>query len=323
MAAPASDLGPLGYLLLLLLVTPIWVASVSHGHRHPKSQANSLSGDVACGQPVLEGKILGGMPSPFQKWPWLVSLHYAGFHFCGGSILNAHWVLTAAHCFAREKRIESFDVYVGISHLDVATRHTQWFEINKVIIHPTYGLFHPIGGDVALVQLKKPIIFSDSVLPVCMPPSNLNLDSVPCWAAGWGLVSPQGDTLKQLQEVQLPLIPKFQCQLLYGYMSYLLPEMLCAGDVANVKNVCEGDSGGPLVCKLNQTWLQIGIVSWGRGCSHPLYPGVYANVSYFLNWISYHVKKTPIPPRVSPSLSSSLRATLSVFVTLLPSLLVW
>ncbi|XP_013202510.1 serine protease 38 [Microtus ochrogaster] len=323
MAAPASDLGPLGYLLLLLLVTPIWVASVSHRNRHPKSQANSLSGDVACGQPVLEGKILGGMPSPFQKWPWLVSLHYAGFHFCGGSILNTYWVLTAAHCFAREKRIESFDVYVGINNLDVATRHTQWFEINKVIIHPTYGLFHPIGGDVALVQLKKPIIFSDSVLPVCMPPSNLNLDSVPCWAAGWGLVSPQGDTLKQLQEVQLPLIPKFQCQLLYGYTSYLLPEMLCAGDIANVKNVCEGDSGGPLVCKLNQTWLQIGIVSWGRGCSHPLYPGVYANVSYFLNWIRYHVKNTPIPPQVSPSLSSSLRATLSIFVTVLASLLVW
>lgn len=48
-----------------------------------------------------------------------------------------------------------------------------------------------------------------------------------------------GDTLKQLQEAQLPLIPKFQCQLLYGYVSYLLPEMLCAGDIANVKNVCE------------------------------------------------------------------------------------
>lgn len=92
----------------------------------------------------------------------------------------------------RVKSIESFDVYVGINNLDVATRHTQWFEINKVIIHPTYELFHPIGGDVALVQLKKPIIFSDSVLPICMPPSNLNLNNVPCWAAGWGMVSPQG-----------------------------------------------------------------------------------------------------------------------------------
>lgn len=93
---------------------------------------------------------------------------------------------------SREKKIETFDVHVGINNLDVAIRHTQWFEINKVIIHPTYELFHPVGGDVALVQLKSPITFSDSVLAVCLPPSDLNLDNVPCWAAGWGLVSQQG-----------------------------------------------------------------------------------------------------------------------------------
>lgn len=41
MAAPTSGLGPLGNLLLLLLLaTPTWVASVSH--RHPKSPANSV-----------------------------------------------------------------------------------------------------------------------------------------------------------------------------------------------------------------------------------------------------------------------------------------
>lgn len=92
----------------------------------------------------------------------------------------------------REKKIEAFDVYVGINNLEVATRYTKWFEINKVILHPTYEFFHPVGGDVALVQLKSAITFSDFVLPVCLPPSNLNLNNVPCWAAGWGLVSPQG-----------------------------------------------------------------------------------------------------------------------------------
>ena len=92
----------------------------------------------------------------------------------------------------REKKIEAFDVYVGINNLDVATKYTQWFEINKVILHPTYGIFHPVGGDVALVQLKSGITFSDFVLPVCLPPFNLNLNNAPCWAAGWGLVSQQG-----------------------------------------------------------------------------------------------------------------------------------
>ncbi|XP_028632469.1 serine protease 38 [Grammomys surdaster] len=321
MAAPTSGLGLLRYLLLLLLLaTPTWVTSVSH--RHLKSQANSLSSDVACGQPVLQGKLLGGELARDRKWPWQVSVHYSGVHVCGGSILNAYWVLSAAHCFTREKKLQTFDMYVGITNLEMANKHTQWFEINQVIIHPNYEVFHPVGGDVALVQLKSAIVFSDFVLPICLPPSNLNLNNLSCWTTGWGMISPQGETGKYLLEARLPLIPKFQCQLLYGWTSYLLPEMLCAADIKNIKNVCEGDSGSPLVCKLNQTWLQIGIVSWGRGCAQPLYPGVFANVSYFLNWIRYHVETTPNPPEIFPSLSSSPRNTLNIFVTIMGSLLV-
>ncbi|EDM04610.1 similar to novel protein (predicted), isoform CRA_c [Rattus norvegicus] len=130
-------------------------------------------------------------------------------------------------------------MYVGITNLEVANKHTQWFEINQVIIHPTFEMFHPVGGDVALVQSKSAIVFSDYVLPICLPSSNLNLSDLSCWTTGWGMVSPQGETGKDLLEAQLPLIPKFQCQLLYGLTSYLLPEMLCAGDIKNMKNVCE------------------------------------------------------------------------------------
>ncbi|XP_017169939.1 serine protease 38 isoform X2 [Mus musculus] len=183
-------------------------------------------------------------------------------------------------------------------------------------------MYHPIGGDVALVQLKSAIVFSDFVLPICLPPSDLYLINLSCWTTGWGMISPQGETGNELLEAQLPLIPRFQCQLLYGLSSYLLPEMLCAADIKTMKNVCEGDSGSPLVCKQNQTWLQIGIVSWGRGCAQPLYPGVFANVSYFLSWIRYHLQIIPNPPQILPSLSSSPKNTLIIFVTIMGHLLV-
>lgn len=83
-------------------------------------------------------------------------------------------------------------MYVGLVDLRVAGNHTQWFEVNKVILHHTYELYHPVGGDVALVQLKSPIVFSDSVLPVCIAPPNVNLQNISCWATGWGLISQKG-----------------------------------------------------------------------------------------------------------------------------------
>ncbi|KAF3815617.1 hypothetical protein GH733_016509 [Mirounga leonina] len=310
------------------------------------------------------------------KWPWQVSVHYRGFHICGGTIIDEYWILSAAHCFDRDKNIEAFDIYVGLVDLRFVGSHTQWFEVNKVILHPTYEVYHPVGGDIALVQLKSRIVFSDSVLPVCIAPPDVNLHNVTCWSTGWGLISPQGRVPEKLQEVRVPLISLPLCQLLYGHLSHVMSDMLCAGDIWNVRTVCEGstsarealpaahhpapptlsrqdsamstahlqqslgtgemgpplcrrlqalnspltgnpllfqgDSGGPLVCDFNHTWLQVGVVSWGRGCTYPMYPAVYARVSYFSKWIHYYQEHTPLPSQPLPALSLTVGATVSV-----------
>lgn len=71
------------------------------------------------------------------------------------------------------------------------------------------------------------------------------------------------------------------------YANLLIPQrvtenMICAGilDVGG-KDACQGDSGGPLY----YADILVGIVSWGRSCADPVYPGVSARVSSYTNWI--------------------------------------
>ena len=62
--------------------------------------------------------------------------------------------------------------------------------------------------------------------------------------------------------------------------------MICAGYPGDGgKDSCAGDSGGPFVCNDNSNAVIAGVVSWGIGCAHADYPGVYARTTSALSWI--------------------------------------
>jgi len=76
--------------------------------------------------------------------------------------------------------------------------------------------------------------------------------------------------------------------------------MLCA-EHPKRKDACQGDSGGPLVKKSGsgsgEEFELVGVVSWGVGCAHDDFPGVYARVSAEYRWIKEEVcKRSSHPP---------------------------
>ena len=90
----------------------------------------------------------------------------------------------------------------------------------------------------------------------------------------------------KLMKVDVPVVEDSTCRIEYPFS--IADSMLCAGKSG--KDSCQGDSGGPLVCSdaSGQVYLA-GVVSWGIGCGGLFHPGVYTEVSYFVDWIAQNM----------------------------------
>lgn len=48
----------------------------------------------------LDDKIVGGYECAAHSQPWQVSINI-GYHYCGGSLINDQWIISAAHCWQK------------------------------------------------------------------------------------------------------------------------------------------------------------------------------------------------------------------------------
>lgn len=249
-------------------------------------------GVAGCGRPAIPPsvsvRVVGGVEAVPHSWPWQVSLQTGARHFCGGSIINERWVLTAAHCVAGYRPGGNNTLVVGMHNVRDHDEYTEPIRVTAVIPNAKYGRPpRESSNDIMLLKLERPLTFNDAVSPICLPSQFKPIASGRrCFSTGWGALRAGGGSPDELNQVMLPIIDREVCNQPNWYNGAIDDSMVCAGYAEGGRDTCQGDSGGPLVCHENGRWMLYGVVSWGRGCASARYPGLYARVSPYIKWMN-------------------------------------
>lgn len=120
--------------------------------------------------PAGEGHIAGGAIAAPNQFPYHGALQtHEGLTFCGAAIVNLRWVITAASC-AQGKTTSDVVVVVGTNRLDL------WgvprYQVDRIVVHPNYDV-NVDANDVAVLRVRRPFFFSESVQPITLGSENV------------------------------------------------------------------------------------------------------------------------------------------------------
>ncbi|XP_043935328.1 trypsin-like [Protopterus annectens] len=238
-----------------------------------KKEGKTVSKHLAAA-PQNGDKIVGGYECARHQIPWQVSLNY-GYHFCGGSLINDQWVISAAHCWYNPSAMQ---VILGEHDLYIFEGTEQLVRLETIIWHPDYD-YQTMDNDIMMLKLAHPVKFNNYIQPVSLPKA-CPAPGTMCTVSGWGNIYSDSVFMPyRLQCVEVPIMSDEECD--WSYPGMITSTQVCAGYMEGGKDACQGDSGGPLACD----GVLHGIVSWGYGCAERYYPGVYTKVCSLLPWI--------------------------------------
>jgi len=246
----------------------------------------------------LGTRIIGGDAAIEGRYSYAVSLQDEVGHFCGGSLIAPDVVLSAAHCAGGE-----YKVITGRHRLE--TTDGDKVDVKDEMMHPDYNS-DTTDNDFMLIFLERSTSADVELVHVS---SDVVSEGTDVTVMGWGDTNKDKDIKElatELMEVEVTVISDEECEESrsveqgweYDYNDQITGNMMCAENIEE-KDSCQGDSGGPLVIRSDSGDMQVGVVSWGIGCAHDDFPGVYAKLSSAYGWIRKNVCEGSSAPPAS------------------------
>uniref|UniRef100_A0A8C6SBW4 pancreatic elastase n=1 Tax=Neogobius melanostomus TaxID=47308 RepID=A0A8C6SBW4_9GOBI len=241
---------------------------------------------------TVEKRVVGGQVAKPNSWPWQISLQYrSGFnyyHICGGTLIRAGWVMTAAHLYltiikrtpcACVLSARTWRIVLGDHDISNHEGSEQYMSVSNVYIHPDWDRNRPsAGNDIALLRLSSEATLNNKVKLGALPPLD---GSCPTTTTA---TSPSA----KLKQAYLPVVNHNTCSSSGWWGSTVKTNMVCAG--GGNESGCQGDSGGPLNCSVGGRWVVHGVASFvsSSGCNAYRRPTVFTRASAFISWMNSH-----------------------------------
>jgi secreted trypsin-like serine protease len=281
---------------LLALCASLFLACTVTAARAEDQSTSLLDIAIERSKNHMNDRIIGGSIAHYSDNPWQVALVYSGSQnnltaqFCGGSIIEKHWVITAAHCIDQRKPKSAIEVLSGTDSLISGGVRSQ---VEQIIVHENFSSTTVDSDndkrhdfDIALLEIAPG---GQQLMGVRISgPSKLNemlAVGAPVRITGWGETERNPQPTFSLQGVDVHYVDTKTCNAKKSYDNRISENMLCAGEQTGGKDACHGDSGGPATSMLGTTRVLVGLSSWGIGCADADRYGVYTRVSQFRDWV--------------------------------------
>lgn len=226
-------------------------------------------------------RIVGGTTTTASAYPYVMQITDASqSQFCGGTLVSATKVVTAAHCMVGETT-SSVRVVGGRTYRNGTNGTVS--RVTDIWVHPDYTDATD-GNDVAVLTLSTSMPYTTASY-VDSSDTGVYAAGTTARIVGWGTTSSGGSSSNQLRTATVPTVSNSSCASSYG-SQFIASDMVCAGYTSGGVDTCQGDSGGPLLIG----GVLAGIVSWGEGCAQAGYPGVYTRLTTFSDEVTEQVQ---------------------------------